>query len=57
MILNNQNKIKRLNLRIDNKSEKKGDKLYFNGKERSELVKFSIEGLFIKNKSLLILQE
>jgi len=55
MILNNQNKIKRLNLRIDNKSEKKGDKLYFNGKERSELVKFSIEGLFIKNKSLLIL--
>lgn len=41
----NQNKIKRTNFRVDNKAEKIGDKLYYNGFERSEMVKDIIAGL------------
>lgn len=45
MNLNNQNKAIRTNFRVDNKPEKVGDKLFYNGIERSELMRIQGEGL------------
>lgn len=46
MIKNKPNQSIKINFKIDNKIYKKDDKLYFNGLERSDLVKFTLEGYF-----------
>ncbi len=53
MNLNNQNKTKRKNFRVENKLEKKGDILYYNGIERLDLIRVVSEGL-IKYKNRLL---
>ena len=44
MNLNSENNIKQSNFRVKNKPEKIGDKLYYNGSERSEILRNQIEG-------------
>jgi hypothetical protein len=47
---NNQNKKKQTNFRIENKAEKIGDKLFYNGYERPEMIRVLIEGKKDKKK-------